>query len=434
MSQAFNRFATCALALAATLAAMPSQADQTLYGTLDLNLSSFRPSTPENKLPRNLPTTKGKTHRVQAVDYSGMSESFIGFAGQEKIGDELTARFVLESNFRGDTGASSSSNFWSRNAYVGLTGGFGTAKLGHQWNVADDYMCSYFVCGYYAPFLMSGFYALSDYYDNTIKYTSANYGGFEGAVSYTLGEKSASKTAGNKLQLAGNYGAGPVGVGVVFFNEKAAANLIGQTNKMFALGGFYDFGVAKARLGYAKANVKYGTLPSGVEVTNQFKATLIDLGVDVPLSAAYAVSADYVMNDKSSSKDDTSFLRLRGSYALSKRTSLNEIVNVVFARWRAEEHHVACFAVHTQLGQLFYAELAALEHVELSFGNRLALRLIGIHQTTVGEEILSSVILKFNCIGASVYRRVDHACSQCHITIVINANFSSDETRLPCAD
>jgi len=143
MSQAFNRFATCALALAATLAAMPSQADQTLYGTLDLNLSSFRPSTPENKLPRNLPTTKGKTHRVQAVDYSGMSESFIGFAGQEKIGDELSARFVLESNFRGDTGASSSSNFWSRNAYVGLDSAYGKAKVGRLRTIYFDTLAAF---------------------------------------------------------------------------------------------------------------------------------------------------------------------------------------------------------------------------------------------------------------------------------------------------
>jgi predicted porin len=144
MSKATNRFANGALALAAALLALPSHADQTLYGTLDLNLSSFRPSTPENKLPRNLGSTQGKTHRVQAVDYSGMSESFVGFSGQEKLNDDLSARFVLETSFKGDTGAATSaSSFWSRNAYVGLDSAYGNAKLGRVRTIFFDTLAAF---------------------------------------------------------------------------------------------------------------------------------------------------------------------------------------------------------------------------------------------------------------------------------------------------
>jgi predicted porin len=184
-------------------------------------------------------------------------------------------------------------------------------RVGHQWNVADDYMCGYFVCGFYAPFLFSEFASLSDYYDNTIKYTTPNFGGLEGGVSYTLGEVAGKRSAGQKFQAAANYASGPLGLGAVVFSEKSKT--LPGTNTMFALGASYDLGAAKLRLGLASAETKIGA---------DDKGTVIDVGVDVPLGASTSVSADYVMKDMDKA-DDISFLRLRGSYALSKRTSLN---------------------------------------------------------------------------------------------------------------
>jgi predicted porin len=82
---------------------------------------------------------------------------------------------------------------------------------------------------------------------------------------------------------------------------------------MYALGASYDLGVAKLRLGVATADVK---------IAKDDKGTVLDLGVDVPVSATTTVSADYVSKDMDNSAD-VSFVRLRGTYALSKRTSLN---------------------------------------------------------------------------------------------------------------
>jgi predicted porin len=299
-----------AAGLLATALGAQAQSTVTIYGAIGLDVLSASKVS-------NAAGTAAKS--VVKIEDNAIVNSRIGFKGTEDLGGGVTVMFDLESSVAPDTGGARSA-FWNRNAFVGLSGAMGTLKLGHQWNVADDYMCGYFVCAYYAPFLMSGFYALSDYYDNTIKYTSPNMGGFEGGISYTLGEKAGSSSAGNKLQLALNYGAGPLGAGAVYFTEKDGAGS-GKSNTMLALGGSYDFGMVKGRLGYAKADVEVGTA---------FKAALYDVGVDVPLSPVAAVSADYVMNNKSSSKDDTSFLRLRGTYALSKRTSLN--ANVIFLK------------------------------------------------------------------------------------------------------
>lgn len=310
------------LALAASLSlcalSAHAQSNVTLYGAIGLDMISaskvYNGST---------------TGTVTKIDDNAIVNSRVGIKGGEDLGGGLKAEFNLESSIAPDTGATRTT-FWNRNAFVGLKGGFGSVRVGHQWNVADDYLCGYFVCGYYAPFLMSGFFALSDYYDNAIKYTTPNVGGFEGAVYYSLGEVAGKNSAGQKFQAAVNYGSGPFGVGLVAFSEKDPNGV--ATNTMYAVGGSYDLGAAKLRLGLATADVKY-SYDGTTKVTSTvgaFKANLVDVGVDVPLSPAATVSADYVMKDKKDSGDDTSFLRLRGNYALSKRTSLN--ANLIFVK------------------------------------------------------------------------------------------------------
>jgi predicted porin len=299
-----------------------AQAQQvTLYGAIGLDVVSA--SSVYNG---------SKTGSVIKIDDNGIVNSRFGIKGGEDLGGGLKAEFDLESSIKPDTGTGGGGTFWNRNAFVGLTGGFGTVRVGHQWNVADDYMCGYFVCAFYSPFLMSGFFALSDYYDNAIKYTSPNVGGFEGGVYYSAGEVAGKTSAGQKFQAAVNYGAGPLGLGVVVFSEKDPNGV--ATNTMYALGSSYDLGTAKLRLGLATADVKYSYNGSTKVTTTgaaaAFKATVLDLGVDVPVSSTTSVSADYVMKDVSSTSDDTSFFRLRGSYTLSKRTSLN--ANVIYLK------------------------------------------------------------------------------------------------------
>lgn len=308
MNASVLRLSALTLASLAMAHTAQAQSSVTLYGALGLDVISATKVS-------NGTSTKS----MVKLDDNAIVNSRIGLKGVEDLGGGLKAVFNLESSVSPDTGAARST-FWNRNAFVGVSGAYGTLKLGHQWNVADDYLCGYFVCAYYSPFLMSGFYALSDYYSNTIKYTSPNYAGFESAVMYTLGEKSVSKSAGQKVQAALNYSSGPFAVGAMSFSEKtdSGADL---SNTLWALGASYDFGVTKLRLGLAKAEVAYAT---------PFEATLVDVGVDVPLSAQASVSADYVLNNKKASKDDTSFVRLRGTYALSKRTSLN--TNLIFSK------------------------------------------------------------------------------------------------------
>jgi len=321
---------TCpALATAALLCmagGAQAQSSVTLYGAIGLDvLSASKVYNP----------TLGTTKSVAKIEDNAIVNSRIGIKGVEDLGGGLKAVFDLESSIAPDTGSARSS-FWNRGAYVGLAGDFGSIKLGHQWNVADDYMGNYFVFGYYSPFLMSGFYALSDYYDNAIKYNSPNWGGFEGGLYYSAGEKAGMKSAGQKVQGAATYTVGGFSIGLAAFSEKDPFG-VHKGNTMYAGGLSYDFGVLKARLGLASSEVNYllvtipGTPPTPASTnTGAFKAKLYDVGLDVPITAAAAVSVDYVKKDVDKSADGTGFTRVRASYALSKRTSLN--ANLIFLR------------------------------------------------------------------------------------------------------
>lgn len=312
MKQVFLR--SIPLAVTGLLLSLGVQAqDVTVYGAIGLDMI----------YATGVAKAGGGSGSVVKIDDNAIVNSRIGIKGGEDLGGGLKAFFDLESSVAPDTGAARSA-FWNRNAFVGLSNGMGTVKVGHQWNVSDDYMCSYFVCAFYSPFLLQGFGALSDYYDNSIKYTSPNFGGLEGGVMYTAGEQAGKHSAGQKFQGAVNYSSGPFGLGAVVFSEKDPTSL--GTNTMYALGASYDLGAAKLRVGLASADVRYvfdSTLKANT-TTGAFEATLINLGVDVPVTSTTTVSADYVKKDVSSGTEpDLSFMRLRGTYALSKRTSLN---------------------------------------------------------------------------------------------------------------
>jgi predicted porin len=298
-----------ALAAAAFLStAAMAQSSVTVYGAMGLDLI----------YATGVAKTGGGSGSVVKLDDNAIVSSRLGFKGSEDLGGGLSALFGLESSVRPDTGSAGGggSTFWNRGSFVGLNSSVGSVKFGRQWNVSDDYMCGYIICGGYAAFQFNGFGSLSDLYDNAVKYTSPQVGGFEAAVIYGAGEQAGKTTAGQKFQALVNYGQGPLSAAVLATSEKSTA---GQTNKLYALGAAYDFGPAKLRLAYATTDVSY---------SSAFKASMVDLGVDVPVSPKTVVSADYVSKNVSSGTEpEVRFVRVRGSYALSKRTSLN--ANVV---------------------------------------------------------------------------------------------------------
>jgi predicted porin len=308
MSKAMNRFATGALAMAAALLATPSHADQTLYGTLDLNLSSFRPSTPEDKLPRVLPTTRGKTHRRQVVDNNGMAQSFIGFAGQEKLAPELSARFVLEAPLRADTGSASPEGFWSRNAYVGLDSAYGKARLGRVQTIYFDTLSAYNPFGESlnspAVLMMRGnphtLYALqvqmalagvseadintagtaiaAQAWSNSLAYQSPDFDGI--SLALQMGLKESDKNGGNHA-VAVHVDSEELQIGFAYQSVKTGLPAsLSAVNSRWLFGASYDFGMLVA---YAQGGQDRYQLNVAGD-TGAVRSNYLQFGAKVPVS------------------------------------------------------------------------------------------------------------------------------------------------------
>jgi len=297
-----------ALAVLAASGAAMAQSSVTLYGLADVWFGSVKTDD-----------GNGNSMSSTKLNSGGVSTSRWGIKGSEDLGGGLKANFLLEQAVSLDSGAGGSTGF-SRQSYVGLSGGFGEVKLGKVWTAYDDVSGTsdaMFDSGALAP--MNYVFESTNYSanpGNTVYYSTPTFGGFAGAVSYALAEDPRDGVTVSTSVSSFNvtYGAGPVAVqlGYQLEDNHTAAN----DKKFTRLGGSYDFGVVVAKATYGKvANV--GNV-DGADVSEY------QLGVDVPLSSALTLSASYA-----SSKDDNadgtfeakrSGYGIAAAYALSKRT------------------------------------------------------------------------------------------------------------------
>jgi predicted porin len=220
-----------ALAAIATLAAgtAAAQSSVTVYGRLNV--------TAEQQ--KNI-----KVDGDQSVLENNASR--IGFKGVEDLGGGLKADFLLEHRFSVDTGTvTNSSAFWAGDAYVGLSGGFGSIKAGritsaayyatadwigmhnHDTGTSEDKLYTYLASN-----------------KNTVAYTTPSFGGFTLEGSVSAGEGTGDQ---NKVwNLAANYDGGALQLGAGYeqeslFNDDQFAARAVYTMGSVTLGGYYQY-------------------------------------------------------------------------------------------------------------------------------------------------------------------------------------------------
>lgn len=291
-----------ALAVLAASGAAMAQSSVSVYGIADIWFGSSKAGL--------------NGVRQTVLESGGVSGSRIGFKGTEDLGGGLKANFLLEQGFTLDDGkAKDNTRAFNRQAYVGLSGGFGEVKLGNVFTAYDDISgatTSAFDSALSATnnvFVSNG-YNSNPY--NNIYYATPSFGGFSGAVSYGLGEnKNATQSASNNVSFHAKYENGPIYAGVAYQREKA---LGGATDKYTRINGSYDFGMAKLLASYG--NVKEDT----GEKTNEYQ-----IGVDVPLGGALTLSGGYATSKtKLAGVTDSkrSGYGIALAYGLSKRTTV----------------------------------------------------------------------------------------------------------------
>lgn len=276
-----------AVAALAVVSAASAQSSLNVYGIVDVVIHK----------------DKGVSTKMTS---GGVSDSRLGFKGTEDLGGGLKANFLLEQGIdltnggsAGPTvGAAKAPAGFNRQAYVGLSGGFGEVKFGNVFTAYDD------ISGATNPVFDSvlsptNVWSSGGYTSNpgsNIYYASPSFGGISGAVSYNLdGNKKPVKSVHVK------YEGGPIYVGAAYQDERDV------TARRYArLNGSYDLGSFKLLAGYGKVS-------GGIQEYS--------FGADVPLAANLVLSAG-VASSKGDAKARVTGYSVGAAYLLSKRTTV----------------------------------------------------------------------------------------------------------------
>lgn len=277
-------------AAALTLVAAAAQAQVTVYGTLDVSLGRKEAVT-----GYDVTTGKATTASTTNVDSSDMSQSFIGFKGQEDLGGGLKAVFKLESELGVDTGAAAGgSSFWNRNATVGVAGGFGALNLGRAENLFKLEGQAFNPFGEsqtFSPTFRGTGLAALDSWSNSITYVSPNLGGLTLSGQAALGESAKSTAAtyaGGAYAISANFVAGPLALSGVYGEIRSTdASIPGDRDRVFLLGASYDLGAVKFFGQYGQHDFD--------EKAPVFEGKLkgFQVGASIPVAADGAVLVSY---------------------------------------------------------------------------------------------------------------------------------------------
>jgi len=278
-----------ALAVLAASGAAMAQSSVTIYGIADIYVG------------------KVKGAKMAAAS-GGLSTSRLGFKGSEDLGGGLTANFTFEQKIDLGNGATNNpgagtGQTFDRQANVGLSGGFGTVKIGRGWNAMDDVYAlgdsGFGDTALSASRVWDAFHGYTGAADAQLYYATPSFGGFAAAVSTQL-----SGNAANKLTAFNvTYADGPIAVALGYEKDNAA----GRKGTM--LNGSYDLGMAKLLASY------YTTNTGGAKVNSY------QFGADIPLSDVMTVSVGYAAA-KPKGGDTDSAIGIAVGYSLSKRTML----------------------------------------------------------------------------------------------------------------
>jgi GBP family porin len=328
-----------------------AQSSVTLYGLIDAGITY---------------TNNQHGHSNWQETDGAVNTSRWGLRGSEDLGGGLKAIFVLENGFNVTSGAlRQNSRLFGRQAFVGLASEpYGSVTLGRQYDSVVDYLAPLALTGtqYGGTFFAHPFdndnLNNSFRVDNSIKYQSANYGGFKfgGLYGFSNAAGEFSNNRAYSLGASYNYGGLNVSAAYLQLNNDIGAitagenpvntvtnsggavasdnSLVAGRQRTFGAGVSYAFGPATAGFVYTQSNLNNfvgissassGTT-SGVLFPNVTSGHFQNFEVNgrYQLTPALSVAAAYVYTQSSIEGTNPKWnqFNLQTSYALSKRTDV----------------------------------------------------------------------------------------------------------------
>lgn len=310
-----------AVAAMALSGAAMAQSSVTVYGRLDTSIGSAKVG--------NITAGVGPASVTQMYS-NNITTSRVGFRGTEDLGGGLSALFIIETGLTPD--APGATTLGNRAAVAGLSGGFGTIKLGRHDTSFDDIRdlstsSNLWDSGHLASTesilgadansavpAFAGVGQLADYGDrasNQIRYESPSFNGFSFGASYGFGE--ATKPAKTDITAFNlRYKAGDLDVGYGYQeNKNISAALVDTTVEYNTLAAAYNFGSFRISGGWNQAKNQSAR-----------KSDTYSLAVNVPVDA-FDFSLGYSTakaKQGSATFEKGSAFSAGATYSLSKRT------------------------------------------------------------------------------------------------------------------
>lgn len=246
---------TLIAAAAMTLAAGAAQAQLTIYGLIDL---SYGQSIYSDYIGEDADFHSGGDNSSS----EGNSTTRIGLKGSMDVGSGLKASFNLETGgIDSDGGVNGGGNFFNRQMWAGLSGGFGEVRLGRQDSIVYQMMSGYDFNGASNGVSSGGYTSaavwLPGRQSRLLNYISPDLGGFKVQAGWV--------PKGNEVGAKDTFGGG-----VTYAAGGLSVTLAGEskryetTDDFISVAGSYDFKVAKVMAGYSDGGTDIGGYSLGV--------------------------------------------------------------------------------------------------------------------------------------------------------------------------
>ena len=306
-------FALAAMSLGASLA--HAQSNVTIYGLIDTGVTYYSSAA----------VTGGGSASLVRMDSGIAQGSRIGFKGTEDLGGGLSAFFTLETGFAGDDGSLGQGGLiFGRQSFVGLSDkNLGSIGVGRQYDFMSN--LSNYAMGALSPAgsfgwglhadaahgtLLNDHIYAGDRTNNSVKYTSANLGGFNFGAMYGFGEVPGSNTASRTLSAYAGYDNGPFSTGLGYTDIKDATG--NNASRAYGLGASYQMGAWKP----------FGVITQAKSTATSAKATTYELGTIYALTPLWDLAAAYQFQNRNNGVGNAQSLIATADYKISKRTDL----------------------------------------------------------------------------------------------------------------
>lgn len=213
--------------------AVPAQADSSIeiYGKLypELNRVSLTGATAKGTPVSTLTAAPASAPDFHATTMDSPN-SRLGFRGVENLGGNLKAFFQLEMAFGVDTGElNTAGQLFGRDTFIGLSGNFGTVRLGNMDTVYKNLGDTMSFLGISSGNFMStsnilskpgvGTSSASSFHlrrTNSVIYETPEFGGFQGLFDYSLGEVPGDSKKGVVMSTGVKYDSGPLYAAIAY--------------------------------------------------------------------------------------------------------------------------------------------------------------------------------------------------------------------------